>query len=94
VLGSIIPDREYAIFLFCLGITCSFIGSRVVQKTKSSTKIENNKRLERHSYMAYSMGVVVLVSALCMTVEALLDVINHSFDEDELDGVCMEERIY
>jgi hypothetical protein len=44
--------------------------------------------------MAYSMGVVVLVSALCMTVEALLDVINHSFDEDELDGVCMEERIY
>ena len=44
--------------------------------------------------MAYSMGVVVLVSALCMTGEALLDVINHTFDEDEMDGICVQERIY
>ena len=94
VLGSIIPDREYAIALFWIGFVSAFIGLRVVQRTKSSTKIENNKRLERHSYMAYSMGVVVLVSALAMTVEALLDVINHSFDEDEMDGICIEERIY
>jgi len=94
VLGSIIPDREYAFFLFCLGFCAAFIGSQFVQKAKSHTKIESKKRLERHSYMAYSMGLVVLVSALCMTIEALLDVVNHEFDEDELDGVCMEERIY
>lgn len=94
VLGSIIPDREYAICLYILGAFSAWIGSYVVQKTRSATKIENNKRLERHSYMAYSMGLVVLVSALSMTVEAILDVINHSYDDDSLDGVCMEERIY
>jgi hypothetical protein len=94
VLGSIIPDREYAFFLYCLGFFAAFIGSQFVQKAKTVTKIESKKRLERHSYMAYSMGLVVLISALCMTIEALLDVINHTFDEDELDGVCMEERIY
>lgn len=94
VLGSIIPDREYAMVLFVIGFCSCYIGIRVIHRAKSSTKIENNKRLERHSYMAYSMGVVVLVSALCMTVEALLDVINHSFDDDQLDGVCVQERIY
>lgn len=94
VLGSIIPDREYAIALYVLGAFSAWVGSHIVQKTRSATKIENNKRLERHSYMAYSMGLVVLVSALSMTVEAILDVINHSFDDDSLDGVCMEERIY
>mmetsp|Transcript_1177 Transcript_1177/g.2127 ORF Transcript_1177/g.2127 Transcript_1177/m.2127 type:complete len:728 (+) Transcript_1177:126-2309(+) len=94
VLGSIIPDREYAICLYILGAFSAWIGSYVAQKAKSATKIENNKRLERHSYMAYSMGLVVLVSALSMTVEAILDVINHSYDDDSLDGVCMEERIY
>jgi uncharacterized membrane protein YfcA len=94
VLGSIIPDREYAIALFLLGVVSGYLGSIFTQKAKSTTKIENNKRLERHSYMAYSMGVVVLVSALSMTLEALLDVINHSFDEDEVDGVCQMERMY
>lgn len=94
VLGSIIPDREYAMVLYVIGFVSSFIGIHVIHRAKSSTKIDYNKRLERHSYMAYSMGVVVLVSALCMTIEALLDVINHSFDQDELDGVCVEERMY
>ncbi len=93
VLGSIIPDREYAVVLYIIGFVSGFIGIHVIHRTKSSTKIDYNKRLERHSYMAYSMGVVVLVSALCMTIEALLDVINHSFDQDELDGVCVEERM-
>uniref|UniRef100_A0A7S3QDB4 Sulfite exporter TauE/SafE n=1 Tax=Chaetoceros debilis TaxID=122233 RepID=A0A7S3QDB4_9STRA len=95
VLGSISSnDREYAIALFLLGVVSGYLGSIFTQKAKSTTKIENNKRLERHSYMAYSMGVVVLVSALSMTLEALLDVINHSFDEDEVDGVCQMERMY
>jgi hypothetical protein len=38
--------------------------------------------------MAYSMGLVVLVSALSMTVEALLDIFNHTFGDDEMDGIC------
>ncbi len=93
VLGSIIPDREYAMVLYVLGFCSSFIGIHVIHRAKSSTKIDYNKRLERHSYMAYSMGLVVLVSALCMTAEALMNVINHSYDQDELDGVCVEERM-
>lgn len=94
VLGSIIPDREYAYMLFVLGVVSSFLGRKLVNRGKSTTKIENNKRLERHSYMAYSMGVVVFISALSMTVEALVDVMNHSFEQDEFDGICEVERYF
>ena len=94
VLGSIIPDREYAYVFYTIGFISAALGYYILGKTRSGSRLDTNKRLERHSYMAYSMGLVVLLSALCMAVEAILDVVNHSFDEDELDGVCTEERIY
>jgi len=94
VLGSVIPDSQYAVVCFLLGITASFFGGKILSRTVTSTKIKKNKRLERHSYMAYSMGLVVLVSALSMTVEALLSVVSHRFDTAEKDGICEIEGLY
>jgi len=94
VLGSVIPDSQYAVVCFLLGITTSFFGGKILSRTVTSTKIKKNKRLERHSYMAYSMGLVVLVSALSMTVEALLSVVSHRFDTAEKDGICQIEGLY
>ncbi len=88
VLGSLDLYHQYAIVFFFIGIISMFIGKWVMSFSVHSTKIKKNKRLERHSYMAYSMGIVVLVSALCMTVEALLDVVNHYYEDDEVDGIC------
>ncbi len=88
VLGSLTLYHQYAIVLFFVGILSLFTGKWVMSYSIHSTKIKKNKRLERHSYMAYSMGLVVLVSALSMTVEALLDVLNHSYDDEEIDGIC------
>jgi len=93
VLGSVIPDSQYAIVCLILGIIMSYIGNQIMLRV-TSTKIKKNKRLELHSYMAYSMGLVVLVSALSMTVEALLSVVSHKFDEDEKDGICEIETMY
>jgi uncharacterized membrane protein YfcA len=94
VLGSLAIDHQYAVALFFIGIFSMFVGRWVSSFSIQSTKIKKNKRLERHSYMAYSMGLVVLVSALSMTVEALLDVVNHSYDNDEVDGICDLNQIY
>lgn len=92
VLGSLSLYHQYAVVFFFIGIISMFIGKWVMSFSLHSTKIKKNKRLERHSYMAYSMGLVVLVSALCMTVEALLDVVNHSYENDEVDGIC--DQVY
>ena len=94
VLGSLSLYHQYAFTFFFLGIFSLFIGRWVMSFALHSTKIKRNKRLERHSYMAYSMGLVVLVSALSMTVEALLDVVNHSYDDDEIDGICDLDQMY
>ena len=88
VLGSLTIYQQYAVTFFFLGILSMLIGKWVVSYTMRSTKLIKNKRLERHSFMAYSMGLVVLVSALSMTVEALLDIFNHTFGDDEMDGIC------
>ena len=94
VLGSLHIDHQYAIAFFFVGIFSMIVGKWVMSFSLHSTKIKKNKRLERHSYMAYSMGLVVLISALCMTVEALLDVVNHSYDDEVVDGICDIDQIY
>ncbi len=88
VLGSLTVYHQYAIAFFFVGIVSLIFGRWIMSFSIHSTKLKKNKRLERHSYMAYSMGLVVLVSALSMTVEALLDVVNHTYGDDEMDGIC------
>jgi uncharacterized membrane protein YfcA len=92
VLGSVIPDSQYAFAALVLGIVATYFGGFIMTRALSATKMEKNQRVERHSYIAYCMGVVVLVSALSMTIEALVSVIYHSYDEEESDGVCEIER--
>ena len=94
VLGSLSLYHQYAATLFFVGVVSLFLGKWVMSFSLRSTKIKKNKRLERHSYMAYSMGLVVLVSALSMTVEALVDVMNHSYDDDAVDGICDSRQVY
>ena len=87
VLGSLDAHKEYAIACVLIGFVSIYIGGFIKSRTITTTDIDG-KKLERHSYMAYSMGIVVLVSALSMTVEALFDVINHSFDNNQNDEFC------
>lgn len=87
VLGSLDAHKEYAIASIIIGFVSAWIGTSIKSKTITTTEIDR-KKLERHSYLAYSMGIVVLVSALSMTVEALFDVINHSFDDSQNDEFC------
>ena len=93
VLGSLDLYHQYAWVLFLLGIISMLIGRWILSFSFHTTKIKKGKRLERHSYQAYTMGLVVLVSALCMTVEALLDVVMQNYNEDAVDGICDQTMI-
>jgi len=81
VLGALIPD--YAITCFIMGFGSTYFGRYIM--TQASKK--RGRRLDRHSYIAYSMGIVVLISALLMTAEALWSIYNHSFRNDG-QGIC------
>lgn len=99
VLGSLNSLTEYAYLCFIMGFGATFIGGKLLARRNASStrKMKQNLHLfhgiERSSYMAYSMGMVVLVSALSMTVEALLSVMSHRFDDYESDGICNVERL-
>ena len=97
VLGSLSSLVEYAYLCLILGFTATFIGGKLMaRRNASKRKLNQNARfggIERSSYMTYSMGMVVLVSALSMTVEALLSVVSHRFDDSESEGICNVERL-
>lgn len=88
VLGSVIPD--YAILCSIIGFCATRFGRFLMTKSLSTKK---NRKFERHSYIAYSMGTVVLVSALLMTIEALLSIITNKpfLHQDDTTGICEAE---
>jgi uncharacterized membrane protein YfcA len=55
---------DYAFACFSLGIVATLVGQTVM-----SALLE---RYQRHSYIAYSIGIVVALSALCMAVECVI----------------------
>lgn len=62
--GLLVPD--YAVFCLLVGFA-----STVVGQTMMSVLL---KRYKRHSYIAYSIGIVVAVSAVAMAIESVVAV--------------------
>ena len=57
-------DMEYAGVCFCIGFAATYVGQIGLAVLM--------KRAKRNSYIAFSIGGVVLLSALLMTVQSLL----------------------
>lgn len=85
VLGSLVPD--YGVACLVLGVSATYFGRFVMSQ---ASKRRRGRRLDRHSYIAYSMGIVVLLSALLMTAEALWSIYNHSYNDADIQGICYE----
>ena len=62
VFGLLIHD--YAVVCLCVGFTATYCGQIVLYYLMS--------KYERNSYIAFSIGGVVLLSALLMTVQSLV----------------------
>jgi hypothetical protein len=64
VHGLFVPD--YAIFCLLFGF-----GSTIVDQTMMSVLLQ---RYKRNSYIAYSIGMVVAVSAVAMAIESAVSI--------------------
>jgi uncharacterized membrane protein YfcA len=76
VYGLMIPD--YAIACSILGFVATYLG-----QTFMSRMIANSNR---NSYIAFSIGLVVLLSAILMTLEFVLQLA--SGETEEVGGIC------
>jgi hypothetical protein len=62
IRGMLLVD--YAIFCFLVGLIVTYTGQAII-----SVLMGKN---QRHSYIAYSLGLVVLISALAMSAESIV----------------------
>merc|ERR1712176_666090 len=77
VYGLMVPD--YAIAGAFLGLCATVIGQTVMSRILAKSK--------RNSYIAFSIGFVVLLSAMLMTLESLLYLVSEEKNE-EFGGIC------
>jgi len=54
----------YAFVVLCLGFMATIIGQTLMHAIM--------ERYQRYSYIAYSIGIVVGLSAICMTAESIM----------------------
>mmetsp|Transcript_28127 Transcript_28127/g.37511 ORF Transcript_28127/g.37511 Transcript_28127/m.37511 type:complete len:187 (+) Transcript_28127:178-738(+) len=84
VFGLLIPDYS---------IACFFVGffSTLVGQTLMSYLL---RRYKRNSYIAFSIGLIVLLSAIFMTVESVISIVGKD-EENNLgndgNGLCSTE---
>ena len=77
VYGMLVTD--YAIVCVFLGLVSTAFGQKVMSSMVKKTK--------RNSFIAFSIGVVVLLSALLMTLQSVLHLMSDRSDE-EFSGIC------
>ena len=77
VYGMLVTD--YAIVCVFLGLVSTAFGQKVMSSMVKKTK--------RNSFIAFSIGVVVLLSALLMTLQSVLHLVSDRSDE-EFSGIC------
>jgi uncharacterized membrane protein YfcA len=77
VFGLLIPD--YALACLLLGFLATFAGQVGIQVVMERTG-------NRYSYIAYSVAIVVLLSACLMTIQSLLSVAEG--ERHHSGGIC------
>ena len=76
VFGLLVPD--YAIVCFVIGLMATFVGQIGLSILM--------KRAQRNSYIALSIGAVVLLSAFLMTIQSLLSMA--AGERHHSGGIC------
>lgn len=76
VFGLLVPD--YAIICVIIGFVATLIGQIGLSYLM--------KKAQRNSYIAFSIGVVVLLSAFLMTVQSLLSIA--AGEQHHSGGIC------
>ena len=56
--------QDYAIACLVIGLVSALVGQSAISILM--------QKYQRHSYIAYSIGLVIAVSAVCMTIESVM----------------------
>lgn len=75
VYGILVHD--YAVVFIVLGLVCTAVGQLVMSRLV--------KKTNRYSYIAFSIGVVILISALLMTLQSLLHLMSDDVSKEFTD---------
>jgi uncharacterized membrane protein YfcA len=75
VYGILVHD--YAVVFAALGLVSTAVGQLVMSRLV--------KKTSRYSYIAFSIGVVILISALLMTLQSLLYLMSDDVKEEVTD---------
>ena len=77
VYGLLVKD--YAVVCVLLGFLCTLLGQTIMNYALGKSK--------RNSYIAFSIGIVVLLSAVLMTLQSVTHLLSDDADE-EMSGLC------
>jgi uncharacterized membrane protein YfcA len=84
---------DYAVVCIFIGLFASLLGQGLMTKARQSKTAGAN--FERNSFIAYCIGGVVLLSALLMTIQYVMAIVN--YDENGFQtagsGLCEGFRI-
>lgn len=76
VFGLLLP--QYAMVCFCFGFLATFLGQILLGYLM--------KRHARNSYIAFSIGYVVLLSAILMSIQSVLSILEG--ERHKSNGIC------
>ena len=79
---------DYASVCVCIGFFASLVGQSIMKRARQSATADN---FERNSFIAYCIGGVIMLSALLMTMQYVLDIV--SYDENTKSSCVRRARI-
>ena len=83
VFGLILVDFASVGFFF--GLISSFIGQKIMLRARQA-RSASGRQFDRNSYIAFVIGGIVLVSAILMTIQYVLSIVEG--DEKEIGRLC------
>jgi uncharacterized membrane protein YfcA len=84
---------DIAIVCFIIGFFASLVGQAIIRRAKRGAQVDG-ANFERNSFIAYCIGGVILLSALLMTMQYVLNIVLYDQEsQTETLGLCEGYRI-
>jgi uncharacterized membrane protein YfcA len=83
VFDLLLPD--FGIVGFCVGFFAALLGQSIMRQARQATSA-SGRNFERNSVTAFVIGGVILISALLMTIQYVLIIVERP--EDYEGGLC------
>ena len=83
---------DFAIVCFIIGFFASLVGNAIIRRAKRGGQV-NGANFERNSLVAYMIGGVIMLSALLMTMQYVLQIVTYENKSSHEGGLCEGYRV-